>query len=125
MTGETKIAKNLADEILSLKDERSEIVAVPMWNDIKILCKNLSGADRAKLAGLVTFDTKGTMINRSTSADVVILGAYNPDTGQRVFTPEMRTALLEKNSAALEFLAEKINELSGITSRSAEAAEKN
>jgi hypothetical protein len=59
----------------------------------------------------------------STSADIVILGCYDPETGMRLFEPVHKTRLLQKNSAALERLAATINRLSGIGVESEEKIE--
>jgi hypothetical protein len=128
---ETKIGKNvprltLAEEILNMDDSESEIVVVPQWKNKKILCKNMTGAERARLAKLVTFDANGVMDNESTSADVVMAGSYDPDNpNEKIFSGSQREFLLNKNSAALELLGGVINRLSGISRDSQKKAEKN
>ena len=116
----------MAEEILNINDERTEIVIVPEWNNKKILCKNLSGADRAVLSSMLEVDGKTNKVKtKSTTADIVILGAYNPDTGDRIFMPSQKTALLMKNSAPLELLAGTIQKLSGLDRDAVDDAEKN
>jgi len=117
---------SLADEILALDDTETELVTVPQWKNKKILCKSLTGKQRATIQKMLRFsregDVKGT---EATSADIVIMGAYDPETDQRVFNQTHREALLEHNSAPLELLGGVINRLSGITPQSAREAEKN
>lgn len=121
-----KATRNLAEEILNINDERTELVTVPEWNNIKILCKNLSGADRAVLSGMLEVDGKTNKVKtKSTTADIVILGAYNPDTGDRVFSQSQKAGLLMKNSKPLERLATVIQKLSGLDQDGVDDAEKN
>jgi hypothetical protein len=121
-----KTASNLAEEILNINDERTELVTVPEWNNMKILCKNLSGAERAVLSGMLEVDSKTNKVKtKSTSADIVIFGAYDPATGNHIFTQAHKAALLAKNSAPLERLTVVIQKLSGITLEGADEAEKN
>ena len=129
MVDETKTAKtasSMAEEILNINDERTEMVIVPEWNNKKIPCKNLSGADRAVLSSMLEVDGKTNKVKtKSTTADIVILGAYNPDTGDRIFVPSQKAALLMKNSAPLELLASAIQKLSGLNQEGVDEAEKN
>ena len=116
----------MAEEILNINDERTEIVIVPEWNNKKILCKNLSGADRAVLSSMLEVDSKTNKVQtKTTTADIVIYGAYNPDTGERIFLPSQKAALLKKNSAPLERLATVIQKLSGLNPEGVDEAEKN
>jgi len=110
-----KPKKRLSDEILDFEDERTELVTVPEWGGKKVLCKNMTGADRAILSNMLDIDARTNKVkSTSTSADIVILGAYNPETGERIFSPTQKERLLAKNSSALERLATVINRLSGI-----------
>jgi hypothetical protein len=107
--------QNLAEEILNLDDERSELVKVPEWNNKEILCKNMTGADRAVLGDMLEIDGETNKVHStSTTADIVFLGAYNPETGERLFKKAQMERLLLKNSAPLERLAKVINRLSGL-----------
>ena len=116
----------MAEEILNINDERTEIVIVPEWNNMKILCKNLSGADRAVLSSMLEVDGKTNKVKtKSTTADIVILGAYNPETGDKIFTQAHKSGLLMKNSAPLELLATTIQNLSGLNLDAVADAEKN
>lgn len=116
----------MAEQILNLNDERTKIIVVPEWNDMKILCKNLTGADRAIISKMLTVDGDTNEIKTdSTTADLVLLGAYNPDTGDRIFAQSQRSMLLAKNSKALELIATTIQELSGLSKKSRKDAEKN
>lgn len=112
-----KPKKDLADEILEFDDERTELVTVPEWGNKKVLCKNMTGADRALLNKFVKIDSRSKQVtSESTAVDIVLLGAYNPETGEKLFKNPVvqKTQLLKKNMAAIDRLAEVINKLSGI-----------
>jgi hypothetical protein len=120
------IQMSMADKILNMNDDRTEIVTVPEWDNMKVLCKNISGSDRAILARMLIVDSNTNKVTtKSTSADIVVMGAYNPETGDRIFSESQKIALLAKNSAPLERLAVVIQKLSGLSSESVEEAEKN
>ena len=117
---------SLADEILALDDTESELVTVPQWNNKKILCKSLTGKQRASLQRMLRFSRDGEFQDTdATTADVIIMGAYDPETGNKIFNSTHRDGLLEHNSAPLELIGGVINRLSGITPRAAKDAEKN
>jgi hypothetical protein len=65
------------------------------------------------------------MTSKQTAADTVILGAYDPTTGKKLFKELDRELLLNHNAAPLDKLAGVINELSGMTVGSEDEAEKN
>ena len=116
---------NLRDRILNTNDTRERLVDVSQWGWGTVLCRNLSGLERAALSKLSTFRIQGTVTSKQTTADTVILGSYDPDTKQKLFKETDRDALLAHNSAPLEKLAEVINDLSGITFEAEKEAEKN
>jgi hypothetical protein len=127
MVNDTKVAKmSLSEEILNMNDETTELVKVPEWGNKEILCKNLSGADRAVLSSMLEVDAQTNKVKTtSTSADIVILGAYDPENGSRIFAKSQKALLLGKNSAPLERLAAVIQRLSGLTQEGLDNAEKN
>lgn len=133
MVEETKIdkkmqaVKSLHDRILSVDDQKTETLYIPEW-DLTIGIRSLTGKDRAKLSQMVTFNVDGHMDNDATSADTVIIAAFDPETGNPIFTSSEKEALLLKHTGALELIAENVNRLSGISSATAnkvKQAEKN
>ena len=115
----------LRDRILNANDTREEIVDVSEWGWGKVLCRNLTGIERAALSKLSTFRVNGMMTSKQTAADTVILGAYDPDTKEKLFRETDREALLQHNAAPLDKLAGVINELSGMAIESEDEATKN
>jgi len=118
-------AMSLRDRILNAKDTREEIVDVSEWGWGKVLARNLTGLERAILSKLSTFSVNGKMTSKQTAADTVILGSYDPATGEKLFTETDRNALLTHNSAPLDKIAGVINELSGLSIESEDEAAKN
>ena len=116
---------SLRDRILNAKDTREEIVDVSEWGWGKVLARNLTGLERAILSKLSTFSVNGKMTSKQTAADTVILGSYDPATGEKLFTETDRNALLTHNSAPLDKIAGVINELSGLSIESEDEAAKN
>ena len=112
----------LRDRILNANDTREEIVDVSEWGWGSVLCRNLTGLERAALSKLSTFRVNGMMTSKQTAADTVILGAYDPDTKEKLFRETDREALLLHNAAPLDKLAGVINELSGMAIESEDEA---
>jgi len=104
----------LRDRILNANDTREEIVDVSEWGWGNVLCRNLTGLERAALSKLATFRVSGQMTSKQTAVDTVILGAYDPDTKQKLFKETDRDLLLTHNTAPVDKIATVINELSGL-----------
>ena len=104
----------LRDRILNATDTREEIVDVSAWGWGSVLCRNLTGLERAALSKLATFRVSGQMTSKQTAVDTVILGAYDPDTKQKLFKETDRDLLLTHNTAPVDKIATVINELSGL-----------
>lgn len=112
---EHKLKKKLSDRILDFDDEQTEIVTIPEWGNAKVLCKNMTGSERATVGAMIEIDGKTKKIKtKATSADFVIMGCYDPETGEKLFSPVAKERLLRKNSAALERLASVVQRLSGM-----------
>ena len=116
---------SLRDRILNATDTREELVDVGEWGWGKVLCRNLTGLERAALSKLSTFRVNGMMTSKQTAADTCILGCYDPDTKEKLFKETDRDALLLHNAAPLDKLAGVINELSGMAIESEDDVTKN
>ena len=118
-------AMSLRDRILNAKDTREEIVDVSEWGWGNVLCRNLTGLERAALSKLATFRVDGKMTSKQTAVDTVILGAYDPETRDKLFQETDRDALLKHNTAPVDRLATVINDLSGLSMSSEDEIVKN
>ena len=105
---------SLRDRILNAKDTREQVVDVSEWGWGMVLCRNLTGLERAALSKLATFNVNGKMTSKQTAVDTVILGAYDPDTREKLFRETDRDLLLSHNTAPVDKLATVINDLSGL-----------
>jgi hypothetical protein len=106
------VASKLRNKIASIKDIKEEKLHVPEW-DVELLIKALTGAERNKiLNAAVNKDGKADMDKMY--PDLIIAACYDPETGERVFEPTDREMLLNKSSSAIERIAQKVIQLSGM-----------
>lgn len=114
---------NLRDKILAAQDIPTETVTIPEW-DVTLLVKGMSAGDRIELMQ-TAFDVNTGQVNMSiVYPDVAVACAFDPETGEPVFTDEDKTAILSKSSAAVEKLANVGLRLSGIGKDEQDAAGK-
>jgi hypothetical protein len=104
---------SLRDRILSAKDIQSQSLEVPEWG-LTVEVRGMSGADRARIIE-AAMTTDGGVNLQAFYPDVVISCCHDPETGERVFDPEDRIALMEKSGKAIDRIASLGLELSGMT----------
>ena len=101
---------SLRDQILNSNDIPKELVKVKEWN-IEIEVRGMTGAERTRILDLAQ---AGDGMNlQMVYPEIVISTAFDADTGEKIFTPEDRTALLSKSANALDSLATVGMRLSG------------
>jgi hypothetical protein len=90
------------DQILKLKDRKTETVKVPEWGG-EVLVATMSGADRdAFEAGIITADGKPSLQNmRAKLAAACVVD----EAGNRLFKPADIEALGGKSASALDRIA--------------------
>lgn len=104
---------SLRDQILATQDIPSEIVKIKEWNtEVKV--QGMTGAERTRILDLATL-SDGVMNLQVVYPEIVISTAFDPETGEQIFSPEDRTALLSKSATALDKLATVGMKLSGFT----------
>ena len=101
---------SLRDQILNSNDIPKELVKVKEWG-ISIEVRGMTGAERTRILDLAQ-DEKGMNL-QMVYPEIVISTAFDADTGEKIFTPEDRTALLSKSANALDSLATVGMRLSG------------
>ena len=101
---------SLRDQILNSNDSPRELVKVKEWN-IEIEVRGMTGAERTRILDLAQGD--GGMNLQMVYPEIVISTAFDAETGEKIFSPEDRTALLSKSANALDALATVGMRLSG------------
>jgi hypothetical protein len=101
---------SLRDQILSSNDIPKELVKVKEWN-VSIEVRGMTGAERTRILDLAQGD--GGMNLQMVYPEIVISTAFDAETGEKIFSPEDRTALLSKSANALDALATVGMRLSG------------
>jgi hypothetical protein len=101
---------SLRDQILNSNDIPKELVKVKEWN-IEIEVRGMTGAERTRILDLAQ---AGDGMNlQMVYPEIVISTAFDAETGEKIFNPEDRTALLSKSANALDALATVGMRLSG------------
>lgn len=101
---------SLRDQILNSNDIPKELVKVKEWN-IEIEVRGMTGAERTRILDLAQ---AGDGMNlQMVYPEIVISTAFDAETGEKIFSPEDRTALLSKSANALDALATVGMRLSG------------
>lgn len=115
---------SLRDQILAIKnDVPSELVEIPEWG-VSVLVKGFTlGAKDEFLANVIDVDTKSTDLKKFNSG-LLIGTAYDPETGERLFTEADIPALKEKSAAAVNRITDVGAKLSGLAEEAVEAAAK-
>lgn len=114
------MASELRKQVLEVDDIESEIVEVPQWN-VKILVKGMSGKARAQF---LRNTAQGDRVDfERFYPELIIATAHDPESGERVFDPADRDALNTKSGAALDLLATRAMQISGIGRASVDEAE--
>ena len=101
---------SLRDQILNSNDIPRELVKVKEWN-LEIEVRGMTGAERTRILDLAQGDAGMNL--QMVYPEIVISTAFDADTGEKIFSPEDRTALLSKSANALDALATVGMRLSG------------
>lgn len=113
---------NLSAKIFAAADIESELVEVAQW-DVTLLVKSITAKDRAvMISGSV--ENNGDFRLEEILPDLVIAACYDPETGEKVFQPQDRDALMAKSAAPIEQLAQVAMRLSGMDETAVDEAGK-
>ena len=102
------------DTILTADDLGEEIVDVPGWG-VKILIRGMDGIQRSKIQRLATSQSN------TANAEILILVARDPDSGNLIFDKADRDHLSGKSGAVVEEVVLAAIRMSGSTPEEAEA----
>lgn len=102
-------------------DRKSETVAVPEWNDTKVVIRELASGDRNaySMSMLERVDVSGgynfvPVDDPKRQARLVVLSAYEEDGATRAFTEDDVDWLAEKSAGAIDLLSKVARRLSGL-----------
>jgi len=99
---------SLRDTILGADDLGEKVVHVDEW-DVDILVRGMDGVERTRVQKIAT--SQDVYAN----ADILILIARDPETGDKIFDPADREALAGKSGAAVEHVVLEAIRMSGAT----------
>lgn len=108
---------DLRKKILASKDVREEVIDCPEW-DAKVLVKSMTADARARMTEHL-YRGREDDAERLTWADmypqIVVACSYDPDSGERIFTPDDANELAEKSAGPVERIALAGMRLSGLS----------
>ena len=112
-------------EILSIRDIRTEIVFVPEWGG-SVRIKAMTGKERdAWETALFQIDGKDVKMNKENLRAKLVALTVVDEAGQRLFTEADVEALGSKSAAALDRIYQASQKLSGLTPDDIKEMEKN
>lgn len=113
---------DLAAKIFAVDDIEQELLEVPVWG-VTVLIKSMTARDRAKMVGKAA-GNNGQFALEELLPDLVIQCTFDPETGEQVFLPGDRDALMSKSAAAIEQIAGVAMRLSGMETEAVDEAGK-
>jgi hypothetical protein len=113
---------NLSEIIFAQSDIAEELIHVDAWG-VDILVKAMTARDRARMVEQAG-GGEASMNLEQILPDLVILCSYDPESGERIFMPSDRDALLAKSADPIEKIALKAMALSGMSEDAVDAAGK-
>ena len=113
---------SIRDQIINADDIEYEIIEVPVWG-VSIEVRSMTGRARTRLIKTAT-DNDGQLDMETLYPDMVILCAFDPETGEQIFTQDDRDLLLSKSAGPLELIALAAMRISGMTPDAIEVAGK-
>lgn len=112
---------SLREKILAAEDIQSEMVEVPEWG-CTIEVRGMNGADRSRILEAAASSEDGKIGIGSMYVETVIASAYDPDTGERVFSQADRDVLMSKSASAIDRIATVGMRLSAMDAKAADDA---
>ncbi len=104
---------SIREQIINADDIEHEIIEIPVWG-VSIEVRSMTGRARTRLIKTAT-DNDGQLDMETLYPDMVILCAFDPETGEQIFTQDDRDLLLSKSAGPLETIALAAMRISGMT----------
>ncbi len=113
--------------VISSQKPVEEVIEIPEWQGLKVLCRPLTAPDRLAIHALA-YD-KETQITdyKRAQFEVLLAGCFNPKTGHKAFREGHRKMLMERpeHGAAVERLYFTVMRISRMFVNQQESAKKN
>lgn len=103
---------SLRDRILQTKDIQSNVITVQQWG-VDLDIRTMTARERSSLVASCT-KPDGTVDMEKMYPLLLIAAVYDPETGEKVFSSDDVDALQDKSASAVEFVAQKVMEISGM-----------
>jgi len=108
----------LRDQIVNATDARTALVIVPEWGDAKIEVRAFTIAEQVAFYKTVSLtDRKGQFVGidrQKWAVQLILLSAYDPDTGKRLFEAADADMLAKKSAVAIGRVFDVAAKLSGL-----------
>lgn len=115
---------DIADRILAMDDTPSSIIHVVDWK-IDVLVRGGDSTERYRLERLLGSKKDNPEKMKSLYAELTVIAARHPETGDRIFRSSHRDALLAKSGRACSQIAREYLKLTGFLEEEIKEAEKN
>jgi hypothetical protein len=106
---------SLRDRIIEADDIGKELLEVPQWG-ITLEMRTMSAIQRSRMLQICTTDDGAVDLDQLYPM-LCIATVFDPESGEQVFSEEDIGVLQEKSAAALEFVATRAMEMSGMTAK--------
>ena len=106
---------SLRDRILEADDIGRELVEVPQWG-VEVEVRTMSAGKRSRMLQTCSLPD-GTVDLDRLYPMLIIATVFDPETEERIFTEDDMALLQEKSAGAIEFVATKAMEMSGMTAK--------
>jgi len=106
---------SLRDRILQANDIESNLLAVPQWG-VNLDIRTMTAIERSRLVSTCS-KPDGTVDMEKMYPLLLIAAVYDPETGEKVFSKEDIGSLQDKSAAAVELVAQKVMEVSGMSAK--------
>ena len=104
---------SIRDRILQSKDIQSNKLTVEQWG-VELDIRTMTAIERSRLVATCS-KPDGSVDMEKMYPLLLIAAVYDPETGEKVFSADDMEALQEKSASAIELVAQKVMEVSGMT----------
>lgn len=106
---------SLRDRILAADDIGKETVFVPHWS-VELEVRTMSAVQRSRMLQSCALPDGSVDLDRLYPM-LIIATVFDPETGAQAFDSEDMALLQEKSAAAIEFVAQKAMQMSGMVAK--------